>query len=195
MVIRTPRERQSLSVGPPGGSSLMAAEVRQERECALVRRDIPDLVLLGRVDKFDQDQARHDGRGGCRAGRLRWSRRGRCNRLDGRSNARRIEWRRTTDQGCCYQRNEQQSDDRHKCHSNVDPWLSSPAKSPATALWLASDSVGDDVHDPIRHRGRPLVEPVPKHARHVGAIVHAVDPPTAVVRASASSAARIARCA
>ena len=38
-------------------------------------------------------------------------------------------------------------------------------------------------------------EVVSKHEFDVGAAVHAVDPPTAVVRASASRAARMARCA
>lgn len=60
-------------------------------------------------------------------------------------------------------------------------------------LWLPTDPIGDDVEDAIGHLGRPVAEPGPKRAVDVRLIVHAVRPPTVVTRASASSAARMAR--
>ena len=62
-------------------------------------------------------------------------------------------------------------------------------------LTLDADPVGDDIHDAIGHHRGAVFHPDSEDAVDVGALVHANDPPTATERASASSAARMARWA
>jgi len=60
---------------------------------------------------------------------------------------------------------------------------------------LAFDAVGDDVDDAIGSLIRAVFEPVVEKTLDVAVLGHAERPSVTVVRASASRAARMARCA
>jgi hypothetical protein len=68
-------------------------------------------------------------------------------------------------------------------------------EAPGWPLGLAFDAIGDDVDDAIGCLVRAVAEPVVEKALDVAVLSHADRPSLTVVRASASRAARMARCA
>ena len=70
-----------------------------------------------------------------------------------------------------------------------------PGDAPHRSLGLAIDAVGDDVDDAIGCLTRAFAEPLVEKSFDVALLGHADRPSLTVVRASASRAARMARCA
>ena len=70
-----------------------------------------------------------------------------------------------------------------------------PGEAPRAPLRLTADPGLDDVEDVVGRGQAVIRQVVAEHELDVGVAVHADDPPTAVARASASIAARMARWA
>src|SRR4029079_13896818 len=70
-----------------------------------------------------------------------------------------------------------------------------PVEAPGGSLWLTFDAIGDDVEESVGGDRRAVGEPRVKKAFDVAWLGHAVWPSLTAVGASASRAARMARCA